>query len=186
MEQLLPYVLIKLDNVQKDAPLPGHSQRKLEETGNNGRKIFATSIMPGKGEWLIVNEEWIAPAVYPSGNGGIEISTFTEYSSQDRHRHERGIEIYTVLKGKLALYINDKEIPVLQTGDEIVILPGTVHQVKMPSFGTEKKEEFELLVRVHSISCFGEDDKFVQLKQDGEWVRWSELATEERKAAYRL
>jgi quercetin dioxygenase-like cupin family protein len=166
----LAYVTISLDNVRRDACIDNSLMRKLETPENNGRKIFATSVMPQKGETTIDQELWVAPSIFPTGNGGIEIATFTEYSSQDRHRHDRATEIYTVLKGQLIFYINDREIPVLHEGDEIVILPGTVHQVRKPSYRLEKKDDFELIVRVHSISCYGEDDKYVQLEPDGKWV----------------
>jgi len=182
----VPYVLITLNNVEKDAHVKGLDIRKLEDPNNNGRKIFASSIMSHKGEALIDKEEWRAPAIYPTGDGGIEISTFTEFSCQDRHRHERGTEIYTVLRGQLQLYINDGEIQTLKEGDEIVILPGTVHQVCKPIYRLGKKDNFELVVRVHSISCYGEDDKYVQMTPDGEWLKWRSLSVQQRKNAYKL
>jgi mannose-6-phosphate isomerase-like protein (cupin superfamily) len=180
------HVIIRLQNAHTDACPDGCTDRKLEIPGNNGRKIFATSVMPQKGEIVIDNETWSAPAVYPTGDGGIEIANVTEFCSQDRHMHNRATEIYTVLKGQLGLFINDKEIPVLNEGDEIVVLPGTVHQVCKPSCSLEKKESFDLLVRVHSICCYGEDDKYVQLEQGGEWVKWSTLTPELRVNAYKL
>jgi mannose-6-phosphate isomerase-like protein (cupin superfamily) len=180
------HVIIQLQNAQKDACPAGCKDRKLEIPGNNGRKIFATSVMLQKGETVIDNETWSAPAVYPTGDGGIEIANVTEFCSQDRHMHNRATEIYTVLKGQLGLFINDKEIPVLNEGDEIVVLPGTIHQVCKPPYSLEKKESFDLLVRVHSICCYGEDDKYVQLEQGGEWVKWSTLTPELRVNAYKL
>jgi quercetin dioxygenase-like cupin family protein len=182
----VPFVIISLDNVKNDAEFEKLNIRKLESPGNNGRKIFATTVMPQKGEVLINKEMWTAPSIFPTGNGGIEISTFTEYSCQDRHRHDRATEIYTILKGQLTFFINDNEVPTLNEGDEIVVLPGTVHQVCQPVCKSGTHDDFELIVRVHSISCHGEDDKFVQLEPDGEWMKWSGLLPEQRKNAYKL
>ncbi|MBN1604710.1 MAG: cupin domain-containing protein [Chitinispirillaceae bacterium] len=182
----LAYVAISFDNVKKDAYVDNSLLRKLEVPDNNGRKIFATSVMPQKGETPIDKELWVAPSIFPTGNGGIEIATFTEFSSQDRHRHDRATEIYTVLKGHLTFYINDREIPALHEGDEIVILPGTTHQVRKSSYSLKKKDNFELIVRVHSISCYGEDDKYVQLEPDGQWQRWNTLSSLQRSNAYKL
>lgn len=180
------HVEIRFQNALDDACPDGCTIRKLETPGNNGRKVFATSVMHHKGETIIDTTMWSAPAIYPTGNGGVEIATITEYCSQDRHQHHRATEIYTVLKGQLGMFINDKEIPVLNPGDEIVVLPGTIHQVRKPSSTSEKKQEFEMVVRVHSICCYGEDDKYVQLQQSGEWVKWSTLSPESRVNAYKL
>ncbi|HEX2958303.1 MAG TPA: hypothetical protein VHO70_15825 [Chitinispirillaceae bacterium] len=180
------HVVIRFKNAQDDASPNGSTVKKLRTPGNNGRKVFATSVMPQKGESVIDTEIWSAPAIYPTGDGGIEIATITEFCSQDRHLHKRATEIYTVLKGQLSMFINDKEIPELGTGDEIVVLPGTIHQVRKPSRVLEKNDEFDMVVRVHSICCYGEDDKYVQLKQEGEWVKWSKLSPELRGNAYKL
>jgi hypothetical protein len=58
--------------------------------------------------------------------------------------------------------------------------------VRKPSRTIEKKEEFDLVVRVHSICCYGEEDKYVQLQRGGEWVKWSTLIPELRVNAYKL
>jgi quercetin dioxygenase-like cupin family protein len=208
----VPYVVIKLENVEEDAVLKDSKIRKLENPGNNGRKIFASTVMSNKGETVITNEVWTAPNIFPTGDGGFEVSTFTEFSIQDRHRHFIGTEIYTVLRGKLELYINDKKIPALYAGDEIVVLPGTVHQVcqsiskpeiedfesasehnynNLPPCGSKVSPKpclgaFQLIVRVHSIACHGEGDKYVQLDPEGEWLVWSSLSPQQRAGAYRL
>ncbi len=183
---VVSHVVIRLQNAIQDGCPDGSTIRKLETPGNNGRKVFATSVIPQKGERVIDHEIWSAPAIYPTGNGGIEIATISEFCSQDRHLHNRATEIYTVLKGQLGMFINDKEIPVLTAGDEIVVLPATIHQVRKPSCSLEKKDDFEVVVRVHSICCYGEDDKYVQLQQGGEWVKWSTLTPELRVNAYKL
>jgi mannose-6-phosphate isomerase-like protein (cupin superfamily) len=180
------HVVIRFQNALDDAIPDGSAIRKIETPGNNGRKVFATSVMPHKGETVIDSEIWTAPAIYPTGDGGIEIATITEFCSQDRHLHNRATEIYTVLKGQLGMFINDKEIPVLNPGDEIVVLPGTIHQVRNPSCMLEKKDAFDVVVRVHSICCYGEDDKYVQMQQGGKWIKWSTLSPELRVNAYKL
>ena len=184
----VPYVLITLTNAENDAAPPGETPRKIEKLDNNGRKVFATAVMQQFGEKLITEPVWKAPQVFPTGNGGIEIATFTEFSSQDRHIHEKGWEIYTVLRGNLEIYIDDNRPPVsLAQGDEIVIPPGTVHQVVRPDSPTPVGSgPFQLLVRVHSISCYGVDDKYVQTFKDGPWVKWSDLSKDQQANAYKL
>lgn len=186
----VPYALITLQNAETDAIPPGEHNKKLAIPGNNGRKIFATTVMHQFGEELIVDPVWRAPSVFPTGDGGIEVATFTEFSGQDRHRHEKGTEIYTVLRGELEIYINDTLIQPLCAGDEIVIPPGTIHEVVQPTNDTPSDtpaegNDFKLVVRVHSISCYGVDDKYVQLNPKGSWLKWSHLSKEQRAAAYK-
>jgi hypothetical protein len=176
--------LIFGDNVESDAELTG-GENKLGKKDNNGRKILARSIKTEFGEFMIENPIWRAPAIYPTGDGGLEVSTFTEFSAQDRHKHEKGIEIYTVLEGTLQIYINDILIT-LHATDEVVILPKTVHEVvRTEHRDRNSSENFRLLVRVHSINCHGEHDKYVQLVRDGEWRCWADLSKEERACAYK-
>ena len=182
----VPYVLITLQNAAADAVPSGKDKKKLAIPGNNGRKVFATTVMHKFGEELITDPVWTAPRVFPTGDGGIEIATFTEFSGQDRHMHEKGTEIYTVLRGELEIYVNDTLLNPLRTGDEIVVPPGTVHEVVQPKNPTPVEgSDFKLLVRVHSISCYGVDDKYVQLDPNGPWLRWSDLSEAQRAAAYR-
>jgi quercetin dioxygenase-like cupin family protein len=81
------------------------------------------------GEVEISDPLWRVPAVFPTGDGGLEVATFTEFAGQDRNKHEVSTEIYTVLKGKLLMYINDEGPYELDATDEVVILPGTIHEV---------------------------------------------------------
>jgi mannose-6-phosphate isomerase-like protein (cupin superfamily) len=179
------HVLITRQNAEKDAEIIGQ-KNKLGESNNNGRKVFATSIMHKFGEAHIREPLWKAPSVIPTGKGGLELATFTEYSCQDRHKHQRGIEIYTVLKGIMKIYINDTGPHLLHAGDEIVILPGTIHEVIQQKQGDREKESaFELIVRVHSVYCHGAEDKYVQLKSDGQWLKWSDLSKAQRFSAYK-
>ncbi len=184
-EYPVSHVLITRQNAEQDAEIIGQ-ENKLGESNNNGRKVFATSIMHKFGEELITEPLWKAPSVLPTGNGGLEVATFTEYSGQDRHKHERGIEIYTVLKGIMKIFIDDTGPHSLHTGDEIVILPGTIHEVIQQKHGDrEKGSAFELIVRVHSVYCHGAEDKYVQLKSDGRWLKWSDLSKSQRFSAYK-
>ena len=180
----VPFVLILRNHVERDAELTG-GENKLGKKGNNGRRILATSVWTESGEFAISEPIWKVPAVYPTGDGGLEVSTFTEFSGQDRHMHRKGIEIYTVLKGTLQIYIDD-QLLTLHSMDEVVILPNAIHEVVQTQHRDRPPgESFGLLVRVHSINCHGEFDKYVQLSHVGEWRCWAELTTEERACAYK-
>ena len=172
----VPYVLIKRARAEEDTKLGQHA--------NNGRKVCATSVMEKFGEIEIEDPKWNVRAVLPTGDGGFEVATFSEYAGQDRHKHGQGTEIYTVLKGTLQIRINEDDPLTLETGDEIVILPGTVHEIVQQKHGSAPVgETYELLVRVHSLNCRGADDKYVQLETDGDWVKWSDLSKEDRTNA---
>lgn len=172
----IPYVLIDKTTVSKDS--------KLGHEANNGRKICATSVMEKFDEVEISNPVWNVRAVLPTGNGGYEVATFSEYSGQDRHMHHQGIEIYNVLKGTMQIRINDIDLLTLDMGDEIIILPKTIHEVVQQKQGSATPgTDYELLVRVHSLNCYGADDKYVQLTKDGKWMKWSDISKEERKKA---
>lgn len=178
-EYPVPFIYISKARVLRD--------EKLGLSNNNGRRVCATTVMPEFGEREIEDPRWNPPAILPTGDGGLEIATFTEFASQDRHKHESAIEIYTVLAGDMQMYIDDAGPHALQAGDEVVILPGTVHQVvQSKPREREEDEDFDLLVRVHAIGCRGADDKFVQLEKDGKWRAWSELSRDERKSSYKL
>jgi len=181
----VPFVLIKNEYVLLDSEII-QQENKLGRLNNNGRKILATNIREDFGEELINNPIWRVPKILPTGDGGIEIATFTEFANQDRHKHLQGTEIYTVLKGQLKIYINDEGPLILNELDEVVILPGTVHEVVQNKSGIRaNNESFELVVRVHSINSYGEQDKYVQLEQDGKWELWRDLSKEKRMLAYK-
>jgi quercetin dioxygenase-like cupin family protein len=180
----VPFVLIPSNHVERDAELTG-GENKLGKKGNNGRRILATSVWTESGEFAISEPVWQVPAIYPTGGGGLEVSTFTEFSGQDRHMHRKGIEIYTVLKGTLQIYINDQLLK-LHTMDEVVILPNAIHEVVQTQHRDRRPgEDFSLLVRVHSINCHGELDKYVQMARGGPWLCWADLTTQERACAYK-
>jgi mannose-6-phosphate isomerase-like protein (cupin superfamily) len=181
----VPYVLIKKKDVLLDGTII-HQKNKLGLVNNNGRKIFANKIMTQYGEERLIDTVWRVPNIYPTGGGGIEIATFTEFSQQDRHKHKKGTEIYTVLKGTMQLFINDGDPLVLLEGDEIVILPNTVHEiVQQRSDERKDSEDFKLLVRVHSLNCYGASDKFIQFKPKGAWKLWKDLSKEQQRSAYK-
>lgn len=181
----VPFIRISRSSAERDAePV---APNKLASCDNTGRKICATSVMPDLGEHVISGTDWSAPAVLPTGPGGFEIATFTEFSAQDRHKHESAVEIYTVLEGCMHIYLDDQGPHAFEAGDEIVVLPGTVHEiVQKKTRPRNDGEPFELLVRVHVIGCYGADDKYVQLQPGQGWLRWSELSREERRSCFKL
>jgi mannose-6-phosphate isomerase-like protein (cupin superfamily) len=180
----VPFIVISKANAERDAEPAGTN--KLGVLDNTGRKACAISVVPEFGEHVIDSPQWTAPAVLGTGAGGFEIATFTEFSSQDRHKHEKAIEIYTVLKGRMEIYIDDSGPYSLSAGDELVILPGTVHEIVQQKRRERKPgERFKLLVRVHVIGCYGAEDKYVQVEPAREWRRWSELTAEERSSCYK-
>jgi mannose-6-phosphate isomerase-like protein (cupin superfamily) len=182
---LVPFIRITRANVERDAE-PGGAN-KLASCEATGRKICTTFVMPEFGEHAIDSVDWSVPAVLPTGPGGFEIASFTEFSAQDRHKHDRAVEIYTVLEGRMKMYIDDAGPHVFGSGDEVVILPGTVHEiVQKKRRARNPGEPFEMLVRVHVIGCYGAEDKYVQLEQGQEWRRWSELSREERRRCFKL
>lgn len=179
----VPYVLVTRFFVELDA---GPAGNKLGKADNNGRKILATDVMSKFGEVEINDPLWRVPAVLPTGLGGLEVATFTEFAGQDRHKHGVSTEIYTVLKGTMLIYINDEGPHELNAMDEVIIFPGTIHEVvQKKRRARDPGEGFELLVRVHALNCHGVDDKFVQLAPNDEWHCWSKLSVEDRKRAYK-
>ena len=127
---------------------------RLGDPDNNGRKIFATQIRKGK-SYRISHPQWLPPArdkpswIYETGNIGLEVATFNERTSQERHAHDEAFEIYEVLEGEMRMEIGDRTVA-LQQGDEVVLLPGTSHVVL---------REGSYLARVHTFNCGGERDK---------------------------
>jgi mannose-6-phosphate isomerase-like protein (cupin superfamily) len=157
------HVILRKEIVKKDWKLVVVPREK-----NNGRKVFANTIR-NEYEKPIKDPEWqYAPEgeqtpVFKTGVGGIEIGTCTEKAAQDRHKHFICTEIYTVLEGKMSIKIDDNPKPItLSCGDEIIVLPGTVHEVLYD-------ENSKFLTRVHSIKCYGDADKYIE--KDGVWFQ---------------
>lgn len=183
----VPYILIKKEHVVADGE-KYNGINKLNTPGNNGRKIVATEVLSRLGEREISNPVWEVPYILPTGPGGFEIATFTEYSRQDRHKHLQGTEIYTVLKGPLDIYIDDKGPVRVNALDQILLVPGTIHEVVQNKIVpcNLQEDSFCLLVRVVSINCHGDEDKYVQVQKEGEWKLWKTLTDEEKVAAVRM
>jgi quercetin dioxygenase-like cupin family protein len=145
-----PYLIVRL----KDAA----SDDKVRRPGNNGRKVTAIALRPESETratatcWKSAHPARKTPVV-ETGMGGIEVSTFTHTARQDRHKHARGTECYTVLAGRMKARVGRGRICVLDAGDELLVFPGTVHEILT---------EGEFLTRVHSVNCFGVADKFVE------------------------
>lgn len=148
------------------------NDQKLSLSGNNGRKVLVNEIYENKEHHIQKGLDTSYPdfviwkpepntegkiPVLEVGYGGVEVATFTEHAKQDRHKHLLGIEIYTVLTGKMRIKINDNEIE-LNEKDEVVILSGTIHEV-IP--------DGKFVTRVHSINCQGDNDKYIE--EHGEW-----------------
>jgi uncharacterized cupin superfamily protein len=174
----------------------------LPESENNGRKHVVGELWD-RSERPIADPEWVPGMKYEgkalpevektpvlvTGNGGTEIATFTEEAGQDRHMHLVSTETYTVLTGTVRIFIDDQGPLELAAGDEVVILPGTVHEIvrEIPArdeaHGSNRVPA--LVVRVHALRCYGDADKYVQLRQFGPWLRWKDLSKEDRKRAYK-
>ena len=152
---------------------------KLLKPGNDGRKIFATSGVINEFEEKEINSGvWSPGDIFPTEEGDIEISSFTNIARQDRHYHKNTIEIYMVLSGNMLIYITDKKTRYcLKEGDEIVILPGTVHFI-------DSKKDISFLTRVHSFNSYGASNKFVQLEKNGEWFCWANLSDKDKNTVY--
>jgi quercetin dioxygenase-like cupin family protein len=159
MNTTISHVILRKDVVKQDWKI------KVKEK-NNGRKVLVNEIFP-KTQKHIENPEWgFAPQedrtpVLETGYGGVEIATFTEQASQDRHKHLVSMDIYTVLEGTMTIRIGDKDDVVLQSGDEIIVLPGVIHEV------LDAKTSF--LTRVHATNCYGPRDKYTE--ENGAWCQ---------------
>ncbi len=163
----MSHVILRKEYVKRDWKLRTRPKEK-----NNGRKILVNSIYR-KTEKAIRNPEW-KPApktrktpVLETGLGGIELATFTHEAFQDCHMHILATEIYIVLEGKMKMRLNDRQNVLLCAGDELIILPGTVHEV-LP-------EGHRFLTRVHTVNCSGDGDKYVRAN-----CNWCQVLTLKR------
>lgn len=162
-----PYLVLRKERAKADwklQPRPG--------VRNNGRKVLVNELYAASEEhareveWSAGPEDGKTPVVV-TGAGGLEVSTFTHEAAQDRHKHTAATEIYTVLEGTMRMRLGEVgETVTLSAGDELIVLPGTVHEVL-----NDAAEPF--LARVHAAGCRGDEDKYVE--HEGEWRRWSEL-----------
>lgn len=155
------HVVILRSQAEKDPKLI------IARESNNGRKVLVNEIYQ-KTEQPISKPVWTAATcesektpVLETGVGGIEIATFSEKAGQDRHMHRLSTEIYTLLRGTMTIEV-DGDRYVLSEGDEVVVLPGAVHEV-LPS------EDEPFLCRVHAVNCYGNLDKYVE--HGGRWCQ---------------
>ena len=154
----VPYIVLKKTLLEADWKLSVQPREK-----NNGRKVLVNELYPAKEidaqdrEWAPGPETDKTPVVV-TGIGGVEVATFTHEAGQDCHKHLIGTETYTVLDGVMRMRLEEQVIVELQVGDEIVIFPGTVHEVVT--------DGVRFLTRVHSINCYGDKDKYVKREQD--------------------
>jgi quercetin dioxygenase-like cupin family protein len=161
MSSTISHILLRKNVVKEDWKLGLEPKEK-----NNGRKMLVNEVFC-ETERPIVDPEWRPEPqdghtpVFETGYGGLEIATFTEKAAQDRHKHLASLETYTVLEGRMTIRIADADKVTLEAGDELVVLPGVVHEV------LESKEPF--LTRVHAINCYGPQDKYVE--KNGVWCQ---------------
>jgi quercetin dioxygenase-like cupin family protein len=193
---MISHVVLRKRIVKRDWKLV------LPTARNNGRKYLVKELY-GDSERPIGDPEWQPGTKYTgvplpedektpvlvTGDGGTEIATFTEKANQDRHQHHVSMETYTVLKGVLRILINDEGPLELSAGDEVIIRPGTVHEIVTEMPARERLLGWfsrpALIVRVHATQCYGETDKYVQLERGGEWRRLSDLPKDQRKSSYK-
>ncbi|MCP4612818.1 MAG: cupin domain-containing protein [Planctomycetes bacterium] len=129
---------------------------KLKTKNLNGRKVMVNCIRPDKSrhiekpEWEPPKNEHEKSNILETGCGGIEIATCNQKTVQKRHFHKIATEIYSVLEGHLIIEVNGKIVE-LDCGDEIIILPETMHKV-IP--------ETDFMARVHTVNCHGTSDKY--------------------------
>jgi mannose-6-phosphate isomerase-like protein (cupin superfamily) len=170
MSSTISHIILRKNVVKADWKLVLEPKKE-----NHGRKVLVNEVFP-KSERPIVDPEWQPEPqcghspVLETGYGGTEIGSFTEHAAQDRHKHLVSLEIYTVLKGKMTIRIADTTNVTLETGDEIVVLPGVVHEV------LESSEPF--LTRVHAINCHGPRDKYVE--ENGVWCQAFTLRNQQK------
>ena len=145
MADTVPFLLIKKEAVAADPALaPG---------ARGARKHVVTSLRDGEEE--VKETVWRAPAkgqkcpVLVADNW--EMATFNEVTTQDRHYHKKGTEIFIVLEGEMEIDVDD-EVFTLNEGDTLVVNPRAVHEIL-------RKKSF--LARVIKVNCGGPDDKFV-------------------------
>ncbi|MGA9770756.1 MAG: hypothetical protein WBV94_17070 [Blastocatellia bacterium] len=158
----ISHLVLRKENVKADWRLCVRPREK-----NNGRKVLVNEIYLSKeahareAEWVPGPETDKSP-VFETGFGGVEIATFTHEAGQDCHKHLIATEIYTVLEGRMQIRVEELDPSLtLEAGDEIIILPDTVHEVLA--------DGNSFLTRVHSINCYGDRDKYV--RRNGEWCQ---------------
>ncbi len=142
-----PYVLVRKAEAEADS--------RLLEDENPSRKIFAIKRRSDRSDPLN-SRIWHPPAkgesskILETGSGGLEVGIFNQKSKQSCHEHKEATEIYQVLEGDMQIVVDGDTIE-LYEGDEIIVLPGTCHKVK---------KDGKFLAKVHTINCYGEEDRY--------------------------
>jgi quercetin dioxygenase-like cupin family protein len=143
----IPAILLQLAEAKADPALaPG---------ARGARRVYVTKIRNGKEEparrvaWAAADIRERCPVVETEN---IEIGTFTERATQERHWHKFATEIYILLEGSMCIEVDDTQYE-LTAGDMVVVNPGAVHSVR-PRSGDQ------FLCRVVAANCHGEADKY--------------------------
>jgi mannose-6-phosphate isomerase-like protein (cupin superfamily) len=132
------------------------SDPAMQKNARGARKIMVTELYESKEE-IKASIEWLPPK-YNDEKCHVqlvdktEIAVFNQFSSQDRHYHEKGTEIYCVMEGKMTINIKNRN-HLLCEGDMVIINPGVVHEVR----NDPQKSSF--LCRVITVNCCGKRDK---------------------------
>ena len=122
--------------------------------GRGDRKLVVTERWAR--ERATERSEWRAPDVGQAcpvmEAPELEMAYFTEGARQDRHWHEQGTEIYTVLEGRMKIEVEGHMLE-LECRDSIVVRPPAVHYIPpgQPPF----------LCQVVVPFCGGAGDKFL-------------------------
>lgn len=107
---------------------------------NQSKKSFKAIVRrPYHDEVITTDSEWSPKQVVQ--NPYCRLAYFTNGEKQEKHVHPEEIEIYTILRGKVKIQVED-EIFELEEKDSLVVEPGKNHQVI---------DEGDYLVQV--ISC---------------------------------
>jgi mannose-6-phosphate isomerase-like protein (cupin superfamily) len=127
----------------------------LEKGGRGARKVLVTDLYEETEEKARQVRWW------PPVDGDkcpvqltedLEIGFFTEDAPQDRHCHERGTEIYWLLRGQVEIEVAGEDY-CLAAGDALIVNPGAAHEVKPTAR--------PFLCGVIQANCGGAADKFV-------------------------
>ena len=141
----LPALLIRKSSAGLDP--------QLQPGARGARKQVVTKLYESK-ERLASDVFWSSPTegekcpVMVADN--LEVATFNEVTTQDRHSHGKAREIYIVLRGTMYIEVAGETYG-LGTGDMIVINPGVAHEVL---------RQTNFLCRVITPDCGGPADKF--------------------------
>ena len=135
-------LLVSFDETERDLALQPRGERKLMVT-----RIFEES------ECEADDDIWHAADRCPVIKmEDTELATFTQRAKQTRHWHERGTEIYMVMKGNLRVLVEEKEYNLSEL-DMLIVKSGAKHKV-------QPKGEGEFLCRVINVNCGGCDDRY--------------------------